>query len=135
MRGAIACCGIVAALAAAPAWAQVSRPATTHTIRVDVAEWSVVPSVGVVSSGRTRIDVRNLGREAHRIMLVRTDTFDPRLQLRGDRAVVHPVATSVLVRPGRASSFVVALQRGSYLVLDNLPWHYWKGTSAAFSVR
>ena len=42
---------------------------------------------------------------------------------------------SVLVKPGARASFTVSLKPGSYLLLDNLPWHYWKGTSAAFTVR
>jgi hypothetical protein len=130
----IACCGI-AALVSAPAWGQVGRAQSSTTIRADVGEWSVVPSVGVVPEGRVRIEVRNLGQVAHRLVLVKTVSFDPQLRLHGDRAVVHPLATSRLVQSGDTSSFVVSLRRGSYLLLDNLPWRYWKGTSAAFSVR
>lgn len=132
MKLAIACCVTVVALASAPAWGR-STPPTT--IRADVGEWSVVPSVGTVSAGRVRVEIRNLGQVAHQITLARTDRFDPVLQLRGDHALVRPLATSVLVRPGRTASFVVSLRRGSYVLLDNLPWHYWKGTSVAFSVR
>src|SRR2546423_7095943 len=129
MRLVIVLFGIVIALFSAPAWGQVGRPGAPATIRADVGEWSVVPSVGVVPAGRVRIAVRNLGQVAHQITLVKTDSFDPRLRLRGDRALARPLATSVLVRPGRNSSFVVSLSRGSYLLLDNLPWRYWKGTS------
>jgi hypothetical protein len=125
-------CTIVVALFSAPAWGQAGRPAT---IRADVGEWSVVPSVGVVPAGRVRIDVRNVGQVTHQITLVKTANFDPILRLRADRALVRPLATSVLIRPGRTSSFVVSLPPGSYLLLDNLPWSYWKGTSVAFSVR
>ena len=132
MKLAIACCVAMVALAGAPAWGRSTPPAT---IRADVGEWSVVPSVGAVPAGRVRIEVRNLGQVPHRITLAKTDSFDPVLRLRGDRALVRPLATSVLVRPGRTSSFVVSLRRGSYVLLDNLPWSYWKGTSVAFSVR
>jgi uncharacterized cupredoxin-like copper-binding protein len=48
---------------------------------------------------------------------------------------VHPLAASVVVRPGKTATLVVSLRRGSYVLLDNLPWSYWKGTSVAFSVR
>jgi uncharacterized cupredoxin-like copper-binding protein len=41
----------------------------------------------------------------------------------------------VVVAPGGVASFVVHLRRGSYLLVDNLPWHYWNGTRAAFAVR
>ena len=132
MKIAIACCVTVVALVSAPAWGRSTPP---PTIRADVGEWSVVPSVGVVPAGRVRIEVRNLGQVAHQLVLVKTDSFDPVLRLRGDRALVHPLATSVLVRPGRTSTFILSLRPGSYVLLDNLPWRYWKGTSVAFSVR
>jgi hypothetical protein len=67
--------------------------------------------------------------------LVRTTTFGERLRLAGSRAVVKPIAASVIVRPGKTATLVVSLEHGSYLLLDNLPWSYWKGTSVAFSVR
>ena len=127
-------CVIALAFASAPAWGQAGASAPAATIRADVAEWSVVPSVGVVPAGTVRIRVRNLGQETHRISLAKTASFDPQLRLRADRAVVLPLATSVLVRPGGRASFVVSLRPGSYVLLDILPSHYRKGTSAAFSV-
>lgn len=105
------------------------------TLRADVGEWSIVPSVGSVRAGRVRIEVRNLGTAAHQIVLVRTKAFAARLPLRGTRAVVRPAAEPVLVRAGQRASFVVTLRPGPYVLLDNLPWAYWKGASTAFSVR
>ncbi|HZU20453.1 MAG TPA: hypothetical protein VE982_04465 [Gaiellaceae bacterium] len=133
MRFVIAYCGITAALLAATASSSAGR-APAAVLRADVAEWSVVPSVGVVPAGRVRIDVRNLGATRHEIVLVRTRSFAQRLPVDGAHADVQPLAESVVVAPGARSSFVVSLKPGSYLLLDNLPWHYWKGTSAAFSV-
>lgn len=135
MRVVLACCGILVALFGTPAWGRVAQPPRIATLRADVGEWSVVPSAGLVRAGRVRIVVRNLGAVAHQIAVVKTGSFDPDLPLRGDRALAHPLARSVVVRPGGATSFVVTLRRGSYLLLDNLPWHYWAGTSVAFSVR
>jgi hypothetical protein len=105
------------------------------SLRADVAEWSVVPSVGVVPSGRTRIVVRNIGAQVHQLMVVRVSSFGAQLALRGSRAVATPVGVAVSVQPGRTATLTVDLKRGSYLLVDNLPWHYWHGTSAAFSVR
>jgi hypothetical protein len=112
-----------------------AAPAPATTLRADVAEWSIVPSTGAVRAGLVRVVVRNLGASPHRVTLVRTATFDARLRLVGARAAVHPLAPSVLIRPGRTATFVASLARGSYVLLDNLPWSYWKGTSVAFSVR
>jgi uncharacterized cupredoxin-like copper-binding protein len=130
VTGAAAAAVVLGAFAAAAGGA-------THvpTLRADVGEWSIVPSVGAVPAGRVRIEVRNLGTDAHQVVLVRTRTFAERLPLRGTRALVRPEAQPVFVRAGRRASFVVTLRPGSYLLLDNLPWHYWKGTAAAFSVR
>ena len=134
MRYVIAYCAIAASLVvSASSRAGFTAPATT--LRADVAEWSIVPSAGVVPAGRVRIEVRNLGTTAHEIVLVRTSSFGARLRLRGTHAVVPSALGTVVVKPGARTSFVVSLKAGSYLLLDNLPWHYWKGTSAAFSVR
>ncbi|MGZ4334328.1 MAG: hypothetical protein ACXVRJ_08670 [Gaiellaceae bacterium] len=135
MRLVIVYCGIAAALFSAGASAGTSRSERLPTLRADVGEWSIVPSTGSVPAGRVLIRVRNVGGATHRLVLVRTTSFDQRLPLRGSRAAVRPLIETVLVRPGEAASFVVSLRPGSYLLLDNLPWHYWQGTFVAFSVR
>jgi uncharacterized cupredoxin-like copper-binding protein len=112
-----------------------AAPAPATTLRADVAEWSIVPSTGAVHAGVVRVVVRNLGASPHQVTVVRTATFGARLRLEGARAVVHPIAASIVVRPGKTATLVVSLTRGSYMLLDNLPWSYWKGTSVAFSVR
>ena len=112
-----------------------AAPAPATTLRADVAEWSIVPSTGAVHAGVVRVVVRNLGASPHQVTVVRTATFGARLRLEGARAVVHPIAASIVVRPGKTATLVVSLARGSYMLLDNLPWSYWKGTSVAFSVR
>lgn len=117
-------------LAAAPAGAGSAPP----TLRAEVAEWSIVPSAGIVRPGRVRIVVRNVGAEAHQVMVVRTTRFAQRLPLSENRAVARPVA-AVMLAPGATKTIVVSLSPGPYLLLDNLPWHYWKGTSVAFAVQ
>jgi hypothetical protein len=112
-----------------------AAPAPATTLRADVAEWSIVPSTSDVHAGLVRLVVRNLGASPHQITVVRTATFGARLRLDGARAVVHPLAASIVVRAGKTATLVVSLKRGSYVLLDNLPWSYWKGTSVAFSVR
>jgi hypothetical protein len=131
MKRALVLAGLLAALCAATAAGGTTRVAT---LRADVAESSIVPSTGSVAAGRVRIVVRNLGYEAHKIVLVRTSSFDQRLPLRGHRAVVHPIVATTLIHSGGQTSVEVTLRPGSYLLLDNLPWNYWKGTSVAFTV-
>ena len=112
-----------------------AAPTPASTLQADVAEWSIVPSTGAVHAGLVRLVVHNLGASPHQVTVVRTATFGARLRLAGARAVVHPLASSIIVAPGKSATLVVSLKRGSYMLLDNLPWSYWKGTSVAFSVR
>jgi uncharacterized cupredoxin-like copper-binding protein len=133
MRFVLVLCVVTSALMLAVSGTAAPAPATT--LRADVAEWSIVPSTGDVHAGLVRLVVRNLGASPHQVTVVRTATFGARLRLDGARAVVHPLAASIVVRPGKTATLVVSLKRGSYVLLDNLPWSYWKGTSVAFSVR
>jgi hypothetical protein len=100
-----------------------------------VAEWSVVPSGGVVSAGLVRIRVRNVGLEPHELVLTRTARFAGPLPLADDRARVRAIGPTLLVAPGQTTSAVFRVARGSYVLLDNLPWHYWQGAWAAFAAR
>jgi len=107
----------------------------TSTLRADVAEWSIVPSTGAVHSGRVRLVVHNFGATVHQVTVARTANFGARLRLSGAHAVARSLGTSVIVPPGGTATLVVSLRSGSYVLFDNLPWSYWKGTSVAFSVR
>jgi len=124
---------LVAALALPAAISQAgTQPAV---LRADIAEWSLVPSAGVVRSGLVKITARNLGLDTHQLVLVRTARFADLLPLDGDHAIARPVAPALVLEPGRSGSIVTTLKPGDYALIDNLPWHYWLGTSAAFVVR
>jgi len=125
---------LLAALVVLVATVPARAGSAPSSLRADVAEWSIVPSEGVVRPGQVRIVVRNVGAEPHQVMVVRTTRFAQRLPLSKNRAVARPLA-AVLVAPGATKTIVVSLSPGPYLLIDNLPWHYWKGTSVAFAVQ
>jgi len=58
-----------------------------------------------------------------------------RLPLADDHAQVVTVGPSLVVGPGQTTSAVFTVRPGSYVLLDNLPWHYWRGAWAAFTAR
>jgi uncharacterized cupredoxin-like copper-binding protein len=132
-RGVILIAVVVAAVIPAAASRAAARPPAS--LRADIAEWSVVPSTGVVRSGLVRITARNLGLERHQLMLVRTARFAKGLTLAGNHASARAAARPLVVAPGGAASIVAWLPPGNYLLIDNLPWHYWHGTFAAIVVR
>ena len=126
--------GLVAAAAVPAASSQAGSESPT-SLRADLAEWSLVPSAGVVRAGLVRITARNLGRKSHQLVLLRTTEFSEILTLAGNHAVTRPVTKPIVIEPGRSASIVTRLEPGNYLLIDNLPWHYWHGTSAAIVVR
>lgn len=130
----LALIALVAAIAV-PAGAYGAGAKDPVSLRADIAEWSLVPSAGVVHAGLVRITARNLGITEHQLVLVRTTRFAQTLMLDGDHATGRAVAPPLVVEPGRSASIVARLNPGNYLLIDNLPWHYWRGTSAAIVVR
>ena len=100
-----------------------------------VAEWSVVPSEGIVAaascgsasamSGSSRTSSCSRGDGS----LLRVSAARRRPRHRdSDRG-------AVLVAPGQTRTATFRVTSGSYVLLDNLPWHYWQGAWAAFAVR
>src|SRR5690349_2538595 len=117
--------------------AAAARPAhrDPSTMTALVAEWSVVPSEGVLAAGTVTIRLRNVGIEQHELVLTRTARFSQKLPLADDHAVATPIGEPTLLAPGQTRTVTLHVGRGSYVLLDNLPWHYWQGAWAAFSVR
>ena len=126
---------IAVLLAASSAAASRPAPRDPSAMTAFVAEWSVVPSEGIVAAGVVRIRVRNVGLESHELVLTRTSRFSASLPLDGDHAAVTPIGAPVLVAPGQTSIATFRVKPGSYVLLDNLPWHYWQGAWAAFVAR
>ena len=121
--------------AAGQAEASQAQTSPAASLSADIAEWSLVPSTGVVRAGIVKITARNLGLAVHQLLLVRTTRFEQTLPLDGDHAIGRSVIPPLVVEPGRSRSIVTRLKPGTYLLIDNLPWHYWRGTSAAIVVR
>jgi hypothetical protein len=127
---------LTAALAVASvAAAGRARPRDPSSLTALVTEWSVVPSSGLVSAGAIRIRVRNVGLEPHQLVLVRTTRFADALPIADDRAEARTIGPALVVAPGKSASALFPVRPGSYVLLDNLPWHYWHGAWAAFAVR
>jgi len=116
-------------------FASAAPPSHVASLQADVAEWSIVPSVGVVHAGRVRVTVRNLGARTHSLEVVRTAKFAEQVPTRGGHVLAQPVGRPLTVAAGAVKSFVVRLAPGSYVLLDNLPGDYGRGMFVAFAVR
>jgi hypothetical protein len=124
----------VAALAG-PAWGGAEHTSVaTYRLHVDVSEWAVVPSDGVVSAGTLRLTVENFGRLRHELDIVPTERWGQKLPIRSGRAVGELAAPPIVVAPGEKRSARVNLAPGFYVLLDNLRGHYAAGAAVSIVV-
>jgi hypothetical protein len=127
---------LAVAVLAAPAWGSGKHASVSvHTLHVDVTEWAVIPSDGLVSAGPLQLTVENFGRIRHEIAIVPTERWGQKLPIRSGRAVGEVAAPPIVVAPGERRSARVHLARGFYVLLDNLPGHYGAGAAVSIVVR
>jgi hypothetical protein len=134
--GAIAALFLVLAALAGPSSGSASHETSAvNTLHVDLTEWAVVPSQGLVSSGPLRVAVQNYGVLVHELDIIPTQVWGEKLGVRRGRAVGGPVASPIVVHPGQTRSGQVTLAPGSYVLLDNIRGHYASGGAVSIIVR
>jgi uncharacterized cupredoxin-like copper-binding protein len=114
--------------------ARMPAPTLAHTLHVDLTEWAVVPSQGLVSAGTLRLTVQNYGRLRHELDIIPTRRWGQELVIRNGRAVGQNAARPIVVVPGQTRSAHVSLAPGSYVLLDNIRGHYAAGTAVSILV-
>jgi hypothetical protein len=124
----------LAALAAPARGGAEHGTVATHRLQVDLSEWAVVPSHGVVSTGPLRLTVENFGRLRHELEIVPTERWGQKLPIQGGRAIGEAAAPPIVVAPGEKRSARVDLAPGFYVLLDNLRGHYAAGSAVAIVV-
>jgi hypothetical protein len=126
---------LAAALAGSGSGARERSSVARHQLQVDVSEWAVIPSVGIVAAGPVRPTVENFGRLRHELEIVPTQRWGQKLPIRGGRAVGEAAAPPIVVAPGEKRSARIDLDPGFYVLLDNLRGHYAAGAAVAIVVR
>ena len=129
MRKTAVAVALFAAIAVAVAQAAAASPPGTHTLGVQLGEWNIVPSQGLVSAGTVRLRVENFGRLPHELVIVPTVSWDEQLRVAHGHALGRGVAPAVVVPPGQTRSAHVRLAPGYYMLVDNLRGHYALGTA------
>jgi uncharacterized cupredoxin-like copper-binding protein len=134
--GAIAALFLVLAALAGPSSGSAAQASSAvGTLGVDLTEWAVVPSQGLVSSGPLRLTVQNYGVLVHQLEIIPTQVWGEKLGVRHGRAVGEAIARPVVVRPGQTRSAQISLAPGSYVLLDNIRGHYAAGGAVSIIVR
>lgn len=111
------------------------RSAAT-TVRVQLKEWKVVPSVASVRSGTVTFVVRNVGNLSHDFVVLRTNLAPGKLPVAKARAKeVGRVGKTQVFRPGLTRRLTLTLRPGKYVLICNVPGHYQAGMFVGFRVR
>jgi hypothetical protein len=124
----------VAVLAAPALGGSENASVSVHRLHVDLSEWAVIPSQGVVPAGPLRLTVQNFGKLRHELDIVPTERWGKKLPIRGGRAVGEVAAPPIVVAPGEQRSARVNLAPGFYVLLDNLAGHYAAGGAVSIVV-
>jgi uncharacterized cupredoxin-like copper-binding protein len=129
---------VVAVLAmvalAEPTAGSAARTSGTHALQVQIGEWNVIPSQGLVAAGPVHLTVENFGRLLHELDIIPTARWGEKLPILTGRALSHDAAAPVVVHPGQTRSVQVTLAPGFYILLDNIRGHYALGTEVPIVV-
>ena len=92
------------ALAGSASGSSAKTGLAVHQLRVDMTEWAVIPSDGVVAAGPLRVKVANVGQLRHELDIVPTESWGQKLRIRNGRAVGENAAAPIVVAPGQTRS-------------------------------
>jgi uncharacterized cupredoxin-like copper-binding protein len=127
----------VVTAAAAPASAGTAKaaPALAHSVGVQLAEFSVRPTVAQAAAGKVTFAVHNGGQVTHEFVVVRTSKPAGSL-LKGARADESGnVGETGDLQPGQSKKLSLNLPAGHYALICNLPGHYKAGQHVDFTVK
>lgn len=131
---AAASAGAAAGGAAATGNAAAATP-LAHRVGIQLAEFSVRPTVSQAAAGKVTFAVQNSGRVTHEFVVLRTSKQAADL-LRGNRADESGnVGETGDLKPGQAKSITLRLPAGHYALICNLPGHYAAGQRTDFTVK
>ncbi len=61
--------------------------ASSATLSVNLAEWSITPASDSASAGKVTFDVKNTGKDVHEFVVIKTDLDPGKLPLKSDGSV------------------------------------------------
>jgi uncharacterized cupredoxin-like copper-binding protein len=133
MRGlsVILVAGVALALAASPIGASGAK--TVVTVRLK--EFKVLPAPVRAKRGVVVFSVRNVGKVAHELVVLKTKLAPGKLRVKRGRAIlVSRVGRVGPLKPRVSRALTLTLAAGKYVLLCNLPGHYQAGQRIGFAV-
>ena len=105
------------------------------TVRVQLKEFKVIPSVKSAQRGKVTFVVRNAGKVDHDFVVLRTNLAPGKLPVVGARAKeVGRRGRIPVFSPGKTRRLTLDLKPGKYVLICNVPGHYKAGMFVGFRV-
>ena len=96
------------------------RPAPPQRVLVFAREFRFQPSKRVVRPGRVRIQVKNIGEDAHNLVVFNQ---------------VREVASTGIIQPGELKTITIKLRPGRYAMICTVGNHFQRGMHKPLFVR
>lgn len=104
-------------------------------VSVTMSDFKFEPSKLDATAGKLTITAKNVGREEHELVLVRTKRAPDAIPVKGDEASeANAVGEIPEQRPGQSATKTFTLEPGSYVFLCNVPGHYASGMRGRLAV-
>lgn len=105
------------------------------TVRVTEKEWSLKPVPAKVKPGRVTFVLKNAGKLAHELVVLKTNIAPGKLPTKGTKATEPGRVGKVpSVKPGGTKRVTLNLKAGKYVLICNVPAHYKSGQFGGFRV-
>jgi len=133
MRGFAVILVAVVALAAAASPVGASSAKTLVTVRLK--EFKVIPAPVSAKRGVVVFSVRNTGKVAHELVVLKTKVAPGKLRVKRGRAIlVGRVGGVGPMKPRASRMLMLTLTAGKHVLLCNLPGHYQAGQRVGFAI-
>jgi plastocyanin len=106
-----------------------------HALTVDASEFHFVPATLKARSGKVTISMRNDGKTAHELVVLKTDAAPDALEVSGGRVSEKDSVGEISeTKAGATASKTLDLEPGSYVYVCNIPGHYADGMRGRLTV-
>lgn len=104
-------------------------------VSVSLKEFKVIPLPAKAKPGAVTFSVKNTGKIAHELVVLKTTIAPSKLPKQGAKAKeIGRVGRLASVKPGGTGKLTLTLKAGAYVLICNLPAHYGAGQYAGFKV-
>jgi uncharacterized cupredoxin-like copper-binding protein len=101
-----------------------------------MSDYKFLPSTITVAAGTLKVSAKNVGRQPHEFVLLRTDKAPDAVALKGGKASESSSVGEIgEQRPGHSATHTFQLKPGRYVFVCNVDGHYKLGMRGSLVVK